>query len=221
VLWGEVCDWYIELVKPRLYEDGADKSALSANLLHVLEQVLKLLHPLMPFVTEEIWSFLPGERGLLAASDWPRATSSDPEAELVVGNLIEAVSAVRRWRDDVGVKAGTRVRARLAADGYEQTAAHLERLARIELVPGESNGDVEASVAIPGGALQVLTTEDVDTEESKRRSQARREQLEQEVTRAEGKLANDQFVAKAPPEVVQAEREKLDRLRRELEELGE
>jgi valyl-tRNA synthetase len=221
VLWGEVCDWYIELVKPRLYEDGADKSALSANLLHVLEQVLKLLHPLMPFVTEEIWSFLPGERGLLAASDWPQATSSDPEAELVVGNLIEAVSAVRRWRDDVGVKAGTRVRARLAADGYEQTAAHLERLARIELVPGESNGDVEASVAIPGGALQVLTTEDVDTEESKRRSQARREQLEQEVTRAEGKLANDQFVAKAPPEVVQAEREKLDRLRRELEELGE
>ena len=71
VLWGEVCDWYIELVKPRLYEDGADKDALSANLLHVLETVLKLLHPLMPFVTEEIWSFLPGERGLLAAAAGP------------------------------------------------------------------------------------------------------------------------------------------------------
>jgi valyl-tRNA synthetase len=222
VLWGEVCDWYIELVKPRLYEEGADKAALSANLLHVLEQVLKLLHPLMPFVTEEIWSFLPGERGLLAASDWPEPPAADPESELVVGNLIEAVSAVRRWRDDVGVKAATRVRARLAAESYEQTSEHLERLARLELVPvEESNGDVEASIAIPGGAVQVLTTEAIDTEEAKRRSEARREQLEKEIARAEGKLANDQFVQKAPPQVVQAEREKLDRLRRELEELGE
>ena len=222
VLWGEVCDWYLELVKPRLYEEGADKAALSANLLHVLEQVLKLLHPLMPFVTEEIWSFLPGERGLLAASSWPAPDPADPGAELLVGNLIEAVSAVRRWRDDVGVKAATRVRAHLAAGGYEQTSEHLERLARLELVPGgESNGDVEASIAIPGGAVQVLATEEVDTEEAKRRSEARRGQLEQEIARAEGKLANDQFVEKAPPQVVQAEREKLDRLRRELEELGE
>ena len=62
------------------------------------EQVLKLLHPQMPFVTEEIWSFLPGERGLLAAASWPASDPADEEAELVVGNLIEAVSAVRRWR---------------------------------------------------------------------------------------------------------------------------
>jgi valyl-tRNA synthetase len=221
VLWGELCDWYIELVKPRLYEEGADKSALSANLLHVLEQMLKLLHPIMPFVTEEIWSFLPGERGLLAASDWPAPGEVDQEAERVVGDLIEAVSAVRRWRDEVGVKASTRVRARLAADGYEQTAGHLERLARLELVPGESNGEIETSIGIPGGAVQIFPADDVDTEEATRRRAAQMEQLQTEIKRAEGKLANEQFVAKAPPEVVQAERDKLERLRKELEELGE
>jgi valyl-tRNA synthetase len=221
VLWGELCDWYIELVKPRLYAEGADKSALSANLLHVLEQMLKLLHPIMPFVTEEIWSFLPGERGLLAASEWPVPGDVDGEAERVVGDLIEAVTAVRRWRNDMDVKPSTRVRARLAADGYEQTAPHLERLARLELVPGESNGDVEASIGIPGGAVQVFSTEEVDPEEAARLKASKVEQLRKEIARAEGKLANEQFVAKAPPEVVQAERDKLERLRKELEELGE
>jgi valyl-tRNA synthetase len=223
VLWGEVCDWYIELVKPRLYDKEADRSPLSANLLHVLERVLSLLHPMMPFVTEEIWSFLPGERGLLAASAWPERNPDaiDPEAERVVGDLIEAVTAVRRWRDEVGVAAGTRVRARIAAEGYEQTAAHLAQLARLELLEGDVNGDVETSVAIPGGAVQIFTTEDIDPEEEKRRREAKRQQLLEEIARAEGKLANEQFVNKAPPDVVQAERDKLARFKAELEELGE
>jgi len=223
VLWGEVCDWYIELVKPRLYDKEADRSALSANLLWVLERVLALLHPMMPFVTEEIWSFLPGERGLLAASDWPerRPEAADSEAERVVGHLIEAVTSVRRWRDEVGVPAATRVRARVAAGGYEHTAAHLGQLARLELLDGDVNGDVETSVAIPGGAVQIYATEAIDAGEAERRRQEKRVQLEGEVARAQGKLANEQFVTKAPPEVVQAERDKLERFQAELEELGE
>jgi valyl-tRNA synthetase len=221
LLWGEVCDWYIELVKPRLYDTEADRSALSANLLHVLERVLTLLHPMMPFVTEEIWSFLPGERGLLAASSWPaaRAGAIDPAAERTVGNLIEAVTAVRRWRDEVGVPAAKRVKARLAAEGYEETAAHIAQLARLELVESEVNGDVETSVGIPGGAVQIYPTEEIDTEEAARRREARRESLVAEIERAKKKLANEQFVAKAPPEVVQAERDKLARYEAELEEL--
>jgi valyl-tRNA synthetase len=223
VLWGEVCDWYIELVKPRLYDKDADHSALSANLLWVLERVLALLHPMMPFVTEEIWSFLPGERGLLAASRWPerRPEAADSEAERVVGDLIEAVTSVRRWRDDVGVPAATRVRARVAASGYEHTAPHLGQLARLELLDGDVNGDVETSVAIPGGAVQIYATEAIDAGEAERRRLEKRAQLEGEVARAQGKLANEQFVTKAPPEVVQAERDKLERFQAELEELGE
>ena len=222
VLWGEVCDWYIELVKPRLYDKEADRSALSANLLWVLERVLALLHPMMPFVTEEIWSFLPGERGLLAASRWPerRPEAADSEAERVVGDLIEAVTSVRRWRDEVGVPAAARVRARVAAGGYEQTAAHLGQLARLELLDGDVNGDVETSVAIPGGAVQIYATEAIDAGEAERRRQEKRVQLEGEVARAQGKLANEQFVTKAPPDVVQAERDKLARFQAELEELG-
>jgi valyl-tRNA synthetase len=223
VLWGELCDWYIELVKPRLYDTESDRSALSANLLHVLERVLTLLHPMMPFVTEEIWSFLPGERGLLAASSWPERNPDaiDPEAEKIVGDLIEAVTAVRRWRDDVGVAAATRVRARVAATGYEQTAAHLAQLARLELLDGEVNGDVQTSVAIPGGALQVYAADEIDTGEADRRRQEKREQLRAEIERAQGKLANEKFVSRAPEQVVQAERDKLERFRAELEELGE
>jgi valyl-tRNA synthetase len=83
------------------------------------------------------------------------------------------------------------------------------------------NGDVETSVPIPGGALQVFATESIDPEEAERRRRAKREEIAGEIKRAEGKLANSQFVEKAPPQVVQAERDKLQRFRRELEELGE
>jgi valyl-tRNA synthetase len=222
VLWGEVCDWYIELVKPRLYDKEADRSALSANLLHVLERVLALLHPMMPFVTEEIWSFLPGERGLLAAAAWPRRDPDaiDPDAERVVGDLIEAVTSVRRWRDELGLPPGRRVRARIAATGYEETAAHLAQLARLDLLEGDVNGDVETSVAIPGGAVQIYAADDIDAGAAEKRREEKREQLLGEIKRAKGKLANDQFVQKAPAEVVQAERDKLARFEAELEELG-
>src|SRR3954454_23844125 len=95
--WGEVCDWYLELVKPRLYDEESARDAGSATLLHVLERSLVLLHPIMPFVTEEVWSYLPGERGLLAASRWPAADSAliDDEAEAVVGRTIDAITALR------------------------------------------------------------------------------------------------------------------------------
>jgi valyl-tRNA synthetase len=220
--WGEVCDWYLELIKPRLYDESADRSALSATLLHVLERVLKLLHPIMPFVTEEIWSFLPGDNGLLISAAWPPADSEliDADAEDVVGRVIGAVTALRRYRDEVDVPAGATLPARLAAEGYEDTADQVARLARVEFVPGEVDGDAVASVAIPGGAAQILPSEAIDAEGAERRRAERRKVLEQEIARAEGKLSNEAFVQKAPDAVVNAEREKLARFRTELEELG-
>src|SRR3954470_8425097 len=218
--WGEVCDWYLELVKPRLYEEGSNE-AVSATLLHVLERCLQLLHPIMPFVTEEVWSYMPGDRGLLAASRWPSADEAlvDDQAEAVLGRTIEAVTALRRYRDDVGAPAAARIPARLAASGYDETGEHVARLARFELNGAGDGVEPVASVAVPGGAVHVLPTDSIDAGEAERRRAAQREALEKEIARAEGKLANEQFTAKAPAAVVEGEREKLERYRRELAEL--
>ena len=220
--WSEICDWYLEMAKPRLYDEEADRSDLSATLLFVLERMLCLLHPVMPFVTEEIWSYLPGERGLLAVTSWPESDDAllDPEAERLVGDAVGAVTALRRYRDETGVPATARLSGRLVAPGYEETAAHVARLARFELEPaaagGRANGQALATVPIPGGEVLVLPSAEVDAEGIERRRSARRDQLDSEIARARGKLANEQFVAKAPAAVVEAEREKLARLEEEL-----
>jgi valyl-tRNA synthetase len=214
-VYGELCDWYLELVKPRL---RAGEPELAATLLHVLTETLALAHPIIPFVTEEIYSFVPGAEGLLAA----RATTAidrnlDELAEAELGRLIEAVQAVRAWRDSAGVKAGAVVLTRLAAEDYEQTSDHLARLAKLTF--SEDGGDSVASVLVPGGAVEILGGAAVDLEAAERKRLAAREKLEGEVARSEKMLANQGFVSKARPEVVQAERDKLTRLRTELDAL--
>jgi valyl-tRNA synthetase len=218
--WSELCDWYLELAKPRLYEEDNDE--VSGVLLWALERTLRLLHPVMPFVTEEIWSLMPPERGLLAVADWPSsATLTDDAAEAEVGVLIEAVTALRRYREEVGAKPSAIVRGRLAADGYDGLRGHLARLARFELVGEDaSNGDVLATVPVPGGGMQVLPSDAFDPAEAERRRAARREQLAAEMERAERKLANEQFVERAPAEVVAEERRKLEEYREALRRLG-
>jgi len=226
VFWSELCDWYLELAKPRLYEE--DNRAVSGVLLWALERTLRLLHPVMPFVTEEIWSLMPeargarGERGLLAASDWPAPDPAltDDEAEADLTRLIEAVTALRRYREEVAARPSAVLRGRLAADGYEGLADHLTRLARIELVSDDaSNGDVLATVSVPGGGVQVLPSDAFDPAEAERRRAARREQLATEIERAERKLANEKFVERAPAEVVDSERRKLEEYREALRRL--
>ncbi len=228
VFWSELCDWYLELAKPRLYgDDGDDKAAVSGVLLHSLERILRLLHPVMPFVTEEVWSHLPGERGLLAAADWPQPDDSliDEEAEAALGRVIEVVSDLRRYRDEVGAKASVAIPARLAAEGYDAaTAEQIARLSRFELDGGDTHagtrGDVFATLPIPGGAVQVLRSEAFDPAAAEQRLVARREQLRGELERGEKKLSNERFVERAPAEVVAEEREKLEGYRHALERLG-
>jgi valyl-tRNA synthetase len=219
--WSELCDWYLELAKPRLYEE--DNEAVSGVLLWALERTLRLLHPVMPFVTEEIWSLMPEERGLLAVADWPVADESlvDEAAEAEVERLIEAVTSLRRYREEVAAKPSAILRGRLTAEGYEGLAGHLARLARIELTGEDtSNGDVLATVPVPGGGVQVLPSDAFDPAEAERRRAARREQLSAEIERAERKLANEQFVERAPAEVVAEERRKLEEYREALRRLG-
>ena len=219
--WSELCDWYLELAKPRLYEQ--DNAEVSAVLLWALERTLRLLHPVMPFVTEEIWGLMPGERGLLAVAHWPEADPArfDESAETELGNLIEGVTALRRYRDEVGAKPGQPVRGRLAAEGYDALRDQMARLARFVWVDATQNGDVLATVPIPGGAVQVLPSDAFDADEALRRIDKKREQLRSEIERAERKLANEGFVAKAPREVVDEERRKLDEYREALRRLEE
>jgi valyl-tRNA synthetase len=221
--WSELCDWYLELAKGRLYAEDADRGAVSAVLLHALDRMLRLLHPLMPHVTEEIWAFLPGERELLATADWPDPDPSliDEEAEATLARVIEAVTELRRFRDEVGAKPQARIPARLAGDGYEGLTEHMARLARFELTEdGAEPGSVLFELPIPGGAVQILRSEAFDPEDAARRLAARVEQLAAEVERGERKLANERFVDKAPPEVVEGEREKLAGHREALERLS-
>jgi valyl-tRNA synthetase len=211
--WSEVCDWYLEIVKPRLYDGDADAAA---NLLYVLERVLALAHPLLPFVTEEIWSFLPGaeDRPMLVVSRYPEPESSliDLEAEAEVRGGIDLTQQVRRWRDLVGVAAATVLPARVAGD--REPLEFVGRLARLSL----DGAGGEALVTI--GPFEILGAADIDRAEVERRMGERVARLRDEIARAEGKLANEGFVAKAPADVVEAERRKLERFRSELEELG-
>jgi valyl-tRNA synthetase len=221
--WSELCDWYLELAKPRLYAEGGADPAVSGTLLHALDRMLRLLHPLMPHATEEIWSFLPGAGGLLASAAWPEPNDSlvDEEAEATLGRAIEAVTELRRYRDEVEAKANALIPARLAAEGYEHMSGQVARLAGFEFLdPSQPDGDVLATVTIPGGAVQVLPSDAFDPGEAERRRVARREQLAGEIERAEKKLANKGFVEKAPADVVEAERRKLDEYRDALDRLG-
>ena len=206
------------MLKPRLYAE--DNAAAAEFALHVLAETLALAHPVIPFVTEEIWSLLPGPKDLLMGHRWPEADPAlrDEEVEREVARAIEATQALRKWRDGVGAPPGARVPARLEADGYDRMAGHVGRLSRFEFSP---NGDEPvATVGVPGGNVAVLASETVDLEAEKRRAAQRAEVLRKEIARAESKLANQGFVAKAPEAVVQAEREKLAKLKRELDELS-
>jgi valyl-tRNA synthetase len=214
-VYGELCDWYLELVKPRL---RAGERALGETLLYVLTQTLAIAHPMIPFVTEEIYRYIPGSEGLLAAGlPEVQATPVDETAEASVARVIEAVQALRGWRDFAGVRAAATVPARLAAEGYEETGEHLARLARVAFT--SDGAEPVASVPVPGGTVEILPSDEVDLEGAERRLAARRAKLETEIERAERKLANQGFVDKAPAEVVQAERDKLKRLKDELDSL--
>jgi valyl-tRNA synthetase len=236
-VYGELCDWYLELVKPRL---RAGEPELIATLLHVLTETISLAHPIIPFETEEIWSLIPGSEGLLAQRVVPALSGAEPgggpdgaeteaEAEAAVERTIAAIQALRRWRDGADVKAGAVLPARLVAPGYEQTVEHLARLARLSL-----NGDgpdartAVAAVPIPGGVVEILGGAGLDRDAAIAKLRTRITEVDTELARARGKLANQGFVAKAPAHVVQGERDKLaqqtgerERLAAELQALTE
>jgi len=233
--WSELCDWYLEMVKPRLYGTSENRSSglpdgghasLSATLLYVLEETLALAHPFIPFVTEEIRSFVPGAEGDLAVRDYPRPRQEliDEQAERQVETVIEAVRRLRNYRDSVGVPAGDVVSGRLIADDalwrgvYAEAVPTIGRLARyeLELADVSSNGEA-AAVVLEGARVELL--DGADSEAARAQLVEDLKRLDSEIARARGKLANQGFTAKAPADVVQAERDKLERYERERAEI--
>jgi valyl-tRNA synthetase len=196
----------------------------------VLRETVVLAHPIIPFVTEELWPHVGGE-GLLAAHVTggvvgtrdldaelgardidARSGTRDLDAERDVERVIATVQAVRSWRDAGGVKPGAFLAARI--DGLDDDlVALVARLARLTPVTDDDRAPV---TVIPVRGCQVELLEGVDPAEAAAKVEASRKALQGEITRAEGKLNNQGFVAKAPDAVVAAEREKLDRLRAEL-----
>jgi valyl-tRNA synthetase len=207
--WSEFCDWYLEIAKPRLYDGEGE---VSETLLWVLERTLALVHPMMPFVSEEIWSYHPARETHLAVHPFPEADRDliDSAAEREVGAAIELTRRLRAWRQLADVKAGKVLSGRLeGGEPYE----FVGRLAHFDF--SADGGDPVASI----GPVHVLETDEIDPEAVRQRIEARRSELRAEIERAEGKLANKGFVDNAPPDVVEEEREKLAAYRAELEEL--
>ena len=208
--WRDLCDWYLEIAKPRLY-DGEEE--VSATLLYTLERVLALLHPTMPFVTEEIWSYHPARRGHLVIHAFPQADESlfDDAAEADVETGIALTQRLRAWRDLVDLPAAAILAARVEGAEPPEFVARLARFAF-----ESDGGDPVATV----GPVRVLPSAELDAEAVAARLERRRAELRGEVERAERKLGNEGFVAKAPAEVVEEERGKLERYKAELAELG-
>ena len=208
-VYGDLCDWYLEIVKPRLYEGEED---VSATLLYALERVLGLLHPTMPFVTEEIWSFHPARDGHLAVHAFPVADPAlfDEGAEADVAAEIGLTRSLRAWRDLVGVPAKAVLPAVIDGMAPSEFVGRLSRFA----FDGVGSEPVAAV-----GPVRVLASEELDAEAVAERLGKRREELGAEIERAERKLSNQGFVAKAPAAVIEEERGKLERYRGELAEL--
>lgn len=215
--WSEFCDWYIELVKPRLFEEGNDKQAVYYTLTYVLKQVLKLLHPFMPFITEEIWSYLKEEDKLIVSS-WPVYRQEDvfDIEEKQMDCIIGAIRNIRNVRAEMNVPPSKKAKLFIVAQDSVKDAMHLGAMyfktlastSEVQFVlEAEVPGDA-VSIVIEGAKLFIPMDELVDFAKELERLTKEKEKLESEIRRVEGKLSNPGFVAKAPQSLVDEEKAK-------------
>jgi len=157
----------------------------------------------------------------LAVGPFPEADDAllDEDAEREIEGVIEAVRRLRNYRDSVGAPAAARIPARLVGSGYADSLEAIGRLARFDITLDGSGGEVVSSIALDGATVEILPSDTFDPAEARARIDAERGRLRTEIERARGKLANKGFTDKAPPELVQTEREKLERFEAELAEL--
>ena len=225
-LWGEYCDWYIEITKARLY--GSDPSAAATArrvLVTVLEQALRLLHPFMPFITETIWQNLKQAWGApewgeaLIIASWPEPGPRDRSAEDEMGAIVEVVRGIRNARAEYDVEPGRRIQALIAAgaltpafEAERDTLVSLARLdsERLTITPSLAEKPTKALTLVTDGVEVYLPLAGmVDLEREQARLSKELAEVEADVARARALLANERFVSRAPREVVEKERAKL------------
>ncbi len=220
--WGEFCDWYIELSKSRLLgEDGESKDTVKAVLLYVLENLLKLLHPFMPFLTEQVYKYLPDTEGFLMLQKWPEYCEGFlfSEDEQKMQGIMEIIRTIRNLRSEMNVAPSKRTRLMLlAADGWKDTLTggdgYFRRLAGAsETVMLNNRNEVKektVSAVTAAGELFIPLGDLVDFEKEIARLGKELENLQKEMNRSRGMLNNQGFIAKAPAQLVQQERDKLE-----------
>ena len=229
--WSEFCDWYIEMAKPWLLgEDEAAKRNVQAVLLYVLEGLLKLLHPFMPFLTEQVYHYLPDSEGFLMLKAWPDSEGYNyPEDCRKMEGIMEVIRQIRNMRSEMNVPAGRRTRLMiLPSEGWQETIAHASlyfaRLAGVSqssLIASASDVTEKTVTSVTyAGTLYIPLGDLVDIDKEIARLGKEHENLVKEIERTEGKLNNPGFVSKAPAALVQGEREKLEKNRARLEALS-
>ncbi|MEQ4204446.1 valine--tRNA ligase [Actinopolymorpha sp. B9G3] len=209
--WSEFCDWYLELAKTTLTAGGAAADGTRAVLGHVLDRLLRLLHPVMPFVTEELWLAVTRGESVVVA-EWPAADPSyaDDEAEAEIGSLQRLVTEVRRFRSDQGLKPGQRVPAQLVGINATVLASHeraIRTLLRLE-APGDGFSRT-ASVLIENVTVELDTAGTIDVGAERKRLEKDLGSARKERDQAGRKLGNADFLAKAPAAVVEKVRGQL------------
>ncbi len=207
--WDEFCDWYVELAKTPLARGGADADRTRLVLGYVLDVLLRLLHPITPFVSEALWTTLTGDESLVIAS-WPTADASrhDPEAEAAVAELQRLVTEVRRFRSDQGLKPGQRVAARLAGLSGPLAAYEPEIRSLVRLNPPGEDFSPTASLAVGGVTVEVDLSGAIDVAAERRRLEKDLAAARKDLEQAQQKLANEQFLTKAPEQVVRKIRDR-------------
>jgi valyl-tRNA synthetase len=220
-VWNIFCDWYLELAKPVLQgADSAAKDETRAMTAWVRDEILRLLHPFMPFITEELWRVTaeggPAREGLLALAHWPQhGTLDDLEAEAEIGWVIDLVTAIRSLRAEmnfttaipvvlVGVSAATAAR----AGRWGEIIRRLARLSDISLVDRAPQGAVQLIVRGEVAALPLQGVIDIAAEKARLEKELAR--VQSDIARIDAKFANAEFVRRAPPDVVKGEREKRE-----------
>ena len=232
--WDEFCDWYVEMVKSRLYDEKDETKAAAIWTLKTAQiTLLKLLHPFMPFVTEEIFCALQDKEESIVISQWPeyRKEFDFPNEEADIEILKSAVKAVRNIRADKDVAPSKKVNVQIVTDDDKTEATFTKGSNIFKLLAKSETLDVlrdksevpsdAVSAVIENAVVYVPLSELVDLEEEKEKLTAEKARLESEVARCEGMLGNERFISKAPPAKVEEEKAKLEKYRQMLEKVKE